>query len=367
LAASLLIAIGVALLLFVALASAPGALLRGLSASEDVISLCVPYLRLVMGSTVMMSVALMLESALRADRDTITPLLVTGVLTVIKISLNGVFIFGWGGGPQLGVTGAGLATLIAQGAGVTIFIALTLRRDADAPTALRPRDFRDLGPFYRPIVQIALPGIAERLVMNGAMLAYFAFIGTYGTVAAAAYTIGIRILSFSWIPGIGYSQAVATIVGQSLGAGNVASAERSGWRAARLALGTALVMGLVGAMARDPLARLFTVDPDTVVALIPFMLCLSIAQPAMQLHFTLAGVFRGAGDTMTPLWASLIGNWIFRVPLAVLCSVVFELDLIWLWIVLIFDHVSRAIWLLAAYRRGTWKTRLATVAPPRNA
>jgi Na+-driven multidrug efflux pump len=75
-------------------------------------------------------------------------------------------------------------------------------------------------------------------------------------------------------------------------------------------------MGGVGVAVREPLARLFTVDEDTVRALGPFMLCLSLAQPAMQLHFTLAGAFRGAGDTVTPLYASFVGNWLFRVPLA---------------------------------------------------
>ena len=357
LAASLLLSIAVAVLLFAAMAIAPDALLRLLSAREDVIALCVPYLRLVLASTVLMSVGLMVESARRANKDTITPMLVTGVLTVVKIGLNGVFIFGWLGGPELGVTGAGVATLISQAAAVAIFVGLTLWRPADEPDALRADDFRNLGPLFRPLVRIALPGILERLLMNGAMIAYFAFIGSYGTVAAAAYTIGIRILSFSWIPGTGYSQAVATIVGQSLGARDLAGAERSGWSAARLALGTAVVMGALGAIFREPLARLFTVDPETALALGPFMLCLSLAQPAMQLHFTLAGAFRGAGDTITPLYAGFVGNWVFRVPLATACALWLDLPLVYLWMVLILDHVSRAIWMVVAFRRGTWKKR----------
>ncbi|MDJ0790224.1 MAG: MATE family efflux transporter, partial [Myxococcota bacterium] len=357
LAASLVVAVGVSVVLFVALASWPVGLLRLLSAEEAVIAQCVPYMRLVMGSSILMAIALTIESSFRSDRDTVTPMLVTAVLTVVKIGLNGVFIFGWLGGPVLGVTGAGLATLVAQGVAVVIFVALTLRRDPEAPTALRPRDFRGLGSLYPRLIRIALPGVGERLVMNAAMVTYFAFIGSYGTVAAAAYTIGIRILSFSWIPGTGYSQAVATLVGQSLGAGDEAQAERSGRRAAQLAIGTAIAMGALGILLREPLARLFTVDGETVLALSPFMLCLSLAQPAMQLHFTLAGAFRGAGDTMTPLYSAIVGNWVFRVPLALLCAWVLELPLVWLWMVLILDHLSRAIWLAIAFRRGTWKRR----------
>jgi Na+-driven multidrug efflux pump len=92
-----------------------------------------------------------------------------------------------------------------------------------------------------------------------------------------------------------------------------------------------------------------------VLALGPFMLCLSLAQPAMQLHFTLAGAFRGAGDTVTPLYAAFVGNWLFRVPLAFLAANVWHLPLIWIWLTLILDHIARAAWLLLSFARGRWR------------
>jgi putative MATE family efflux protein len=357
LAASLVVSVGASLVLLLGIAAHPRPLLERLSAGPEVIALCVPYLRLLMGSTVLLSVCLTLESAFRADRDMKTPMRITLLVTATKLGLNVLFIFGAPalGVPALGVAGAGWATLLAQCVALGLFVWVTRRKPPEAPTTLRLPDFQGLRPYYRPLVRIALPGVGERIVMNLAMVIYFAFIGTYGTVAAAAYTIGIRILSFSWIPGTGYSQAVATLVGQALGAGDVARAERSGWRAARLALATAVVMGAVGALLREPLAALFTVDRETVAALGPFMLCLSLAQPAMQLHFTLAGAFRGAGDTVTPLYAAFVGNWLFRVPLAFLAANVLHLPLIWIWLTLILDHVARAVWLSWSFVRGTWR------------
>jgi len=357
LAASLIVATGGALVLLVAIAAHPTPLLERLAAEPRVIELCVPYLRLLMASTVLLSVCLTLESAFRADRDTKTPMRITLVVTAVKLGLNALFIFGEPslGIPALGVAGAGWATLFAQCVALALFVTVTRRKPADAPTTLRLRDFQGLRPYFRPLIRIALPGVGERIVMNLAMVTYFAFIGSYGTVAAAAYTIGIRILSFSWIPGTGYSQAVATLIGQALGAGDVARAERTGWRAARLAIATAVVMGALGALLREPLAELFTVDEATVLALGPFMLCLSLAQPAMQLHFTLAGAFRGAGDTVIPLYAAFVGNWLFRVPLAFLAANVWHLPLIWIWLTLILDHIARAAWLLVSFMRGRWR------------
>ena len=98
-----------------------------------------------------------------------------------------------------------------------------------------------------------------------------------------------------------------------------------------------------------------TVDEATVVALGPFMLCLSVAQPTMQLHFTLAGAYRGAGDTVTPLVASLIGNWVFRVPMAWVVTTVLHLPLVYVWVILFFDHTARAAWLLWRFRARPWQ------------
>lgn len=354
LAASLVLALGVASLLFALLGANPGALFTWLGADAKVADLGVPYMRLVMGSNLMTACALMLESGMRADKDTLTPMLVMVVLTAAKVVLNGVFIFGWLGGPEFGVSGAGLATMLSQGLALSIFIAISLARKKDAPCALRPADFRDVRAYLAPLLRVAVPGVAERLAINLAIILYFKLLGTYGTEAIAAYTIGVRVLAFSWIPGTGYSQAVATSVGQALGARDPVGARRAGRRAALLALGTALVMGGAGITFRETLASMFTVDPLTAQVLIPFMLFLSIAQPFIQLHFTLAGAFRGAGDTVTPLVAALIGNWTLRVPLAFAASYS-GADLTWLWIALIIDHCVRAGWLSYRFFQGDWR------------
>jgi Na+-driven multidrug efflux pump len=58
---------------------------------------------------------------------------------------------------------------------------------------------------------------------------------------------------------------------------------------------------------------------------------------------------------MTPLIAAAVGNWCVRVPIAVLLGVVFQVDVVWLWAVLILDHVARLIWLGTSYARGRWR------------
>jgi Na+-driven multidrug efflux pump len=180
----------------------------------------------------------------------------------------------------------------------------------------------------------------------------------------------VRVLSFSWIPGMGFSTASATLVGQALGAGDVREARRAGWRSARLCLIASGVLGLFFLLAREPLARFFVPNsPEVVDAMQPFMLMLALAQPFLALHFTLGGALRGAGDTVTPLWAAILGNWAFRVPLAYLFGMVLGLDVFWVWLTIIFDHSARAAWMAWAFWRGRWQQNLgastrAVVAAP---
>ncbi len=335
--------------------------LTWLGATPEVTASAVPYLNLILGSSVLMAVALLVESALRANRNMRTPLAVAIFVTVSKLGANWLLIFGNWGFPRLELVGAGLATVFSQVVAVALLLVFIAKAHRDSPVALRWRDWKAARTFRGEIVRIAVPSIAERLVMNGAMLIYFWVLGHYyGTVAVAAYTVGVALLSFSWIPGTGYAQSCATLIGQNLGAGKPREAVRIGWRSAGLALGTSVILGVVFAVNRTPLAELFTDDPVVVDALGPFMLTLALAQPFLQLHFTLGGAHRGAGDTWTPLVAATVGNWLFRVPLALACAIWWETSVVWIWIAIVFDHVSRAAWLTISFARQRWLYRLET-------
>ena len=347
-------------LLFTAIMlAAPGPLLGLLGATPDVVDAGLGYLQLVVGSSVVLAVTLTFDSALRANRDTRTPMIVAIVVTIVKLALNAVLIFGALGAPRLGLTGAGIATAVSQVAGLLIYLVI-FRRSAEAsPVAFRWRSLLRVSPITRQVVAVSAPGIAERIVLNLGLLSYFWVLSRYyGTLAVAAYTVGVPLLSFSWIPGSGYAQSCATLVGQHLGARDRAGARLTGVRASILSVGTAIPLGLLFGVFRTPLAELFTDDRAVIAALGPFMLALAVGQPFLQLHFTLGGAHRGAGDTWTPLIAATLGNWLFRVPIAVVAAAVFEADVVWVWYALVFDHLSRAALMLWSFRRGRWMSRL---------
>ncbi len=338
----------------------PRAFLGLLGAAPQVVALAVPYFRLTLGSSVLLALALTMESGFRASRNTALPLSIAAGVTLVKLGLNGLLIFGVLGLPRLGLMGAGIATLASQAAGLTLFFAMTRRRGRPESAALRitRADFAGARALVAETARVSWPAAGERLLINFALFIYYRVLSSYGTAAIAAYTIGVRVLAFSWIAPTGISIAAATLVGQALGARDVRVAARAGWRAARLSLLAASPLLVVFIVFRDWFARIFTQDPAVIAPLEPFMVWLGVAQPFLSLHFTLAGALRGAGDTKTPLWSAIFGNWIFRVPLALLVANVLHLPVVWVWGTVVFDHVTRAVWLTWSFRRERWARNL---------
>jgi putative MATE family efflux protein len=376
LAASLIVSEGVAVAGLLLAIFAPRTILGWLDATPDVIEIAIPYFRLFAGSMVLYGAAFMFESSLRAHKNTRGPMAIAFVVMTVKTVLSLVLIFGACGFPRLGLAGAGLATLGAHGIGLALYVLVSRQVAAsdarEATSSARPagfgtasgtvatfgvRDLRGLWPVAADVARVSLPSMGERLIMSMALLTYFKFLSDYGTAAVAAYAIGVRLLSMSWVPGVGFGAAASTFVGQALGAGDSVRARRVGLRALRQASIVMGVLGIAFLFLRHPLADTFTRDARIAECLSPFMMMLAIAQPFMGAHFTLAGVLRGAGDTVTPLVGAAVGNWGFRVPLAWIFAHLFGASLTFVWAALIADHFSRMLINGGVFLFGRWDTR----------
>jgi putative MATE family efflux protein len=312
--------------------------------------------------------AYMFESGLRANKNTRAPMAVAVAVMLVKALLSVVLIFGFLGAPRLGLLGAGIATIGAHAVGLVLYVVISraLARQGLRVTfgwadlrAARPASQRPGGHgVVAEVLRISLPSMGERLVMSLALLTYFKILSSYGTAAIAAYAIGVRLLSLSWVPGVGFAAAASAFVGQALGAGDSARARRLGFRAMGQALLVMCGMAVAFLFLRQPLARAFTSDQRVAADLAPMMLMLAVAQPFMGTHFALGGVLRGAGDTMTPFLGAAVGNLCFRVPLAWLFARVLGAPLAWVWSALVFDHLARLAVNGSVFLRGRWAQRV---------
>jgi putative MATE family efflux protein len=362
-AASVFVAGAVASLGFLLALAVPRQILGLLDAEPAVTDAAVPYLRYFAGSMVLFGAAFMYESSLRANRSTRGPMIVAGCVMTVKTVLSILLVFGLFGLPRLELVGAGIATFAAHAVGLLLYVGLSRAAAREGMVVtFGVADIRKMWTVAREVLWVSLPSMGERLIMSLALLTYFKILSAYGTAAIAAYAIGVRLLSFSWAPGLGFAAAASTFVGQALGASDSSGARRAASRALVQAIQVTSGVAIVFLFLRTPLAHAFTRDPSVAESLLPFMLMLAIAQPFMASHFTLGGVLRGAGDTVTPLVGAAVGNWGFRVPLAWLFTRFLGHDLVWVWAALIGDHVARTLVNGVVFLRGRWALRVgATV------
>ncbi len=300
-----------------------------------------------------LTLSLVFGSALRAAGDTRTPLAIGAAANLINIALGWALIYGRFGFPALGVAGAGIAATVAVTLQLPVFFWLWRSgrlRVAPAGATARP----DKAVMSR-LLHIGYPAAIEGILFQAGLWFFMRLLAPYGTEAVAAYNVGAQILAFSFLPGLGFGAAAATLVGQHLGEGDPAAAARSGWRSMG---GAILAMSSIGAVIigfAPQLAGLFGLSPLAAERTVDFVWILGAVQPLMAIEYTLGGALRGAGDTRFPLFAVFTGLFCFRVLPAAIAALVFHAPLNVVWGMLIFDYAVKAALLVGRFARGRWK------------
>ncbi len=331
----------------------PG-LLHAFGVEPHVVEIGTDFVRLIMLAIPPLSVIFVIASALRGAGDTRTPLIIGLVVNGLNVIGNWVLIFGHLGFPALGVRGSALAGAIAFSAGMLLGLAMLAR--GRLRLRLAWRDLRPDLTTIRRVLAIGSPAALEQLLMQIGFFVYLSFAARYGTDAVAAYFIGVRILSLSFLPGFGFATAAAALVGQNLGAGDARRAERSGWLATWMSVALMSATGVLAALFAEPIARLFVDQPSVVAGTVSFIYMLGVSQPLMAVDFTLGGALRGAGDTRFPLATVLVGFYGCRLGFAFVVVSLLHLGLAWLWAALIGDYVARAVLKAWRFRGGAWKS-----------
>lgn len=319
---------------------------------QDVFVLSVPYLRIMSICLPFFSLVVIISGALRGAGDTKTPMYVGAVATVIHVSVNYILIFGKFGMPALGVRGAALGSLISFG--IELLLLLYLLFGKRLVIRLGLKDFKIDQDRIMQIIRLAVPASGERIVMNVGLLLYAKFIVSFGTLALSGYQVGMQVLSLSFIPNDAFAIAAGTLVGQNLGAGRKEEAKRAGWIClgwALVAMGVLAVVFLGGARL---LASIFVSDPEVIRIAASFIKVVAICQVGMAVYFTLSGALRGAGDTKTPLYVTLLGMYGCRIPGVIIFTKVLGWGVTAAFSIMIFDYIIRVIAITIKYQKGKW-------------
>jgi putative MATE family efflux protein len=324
-------------------------LLRLLGLPENIMPQAVTYLQIYLSGMVIFFGYNGTSAVLRGLGDSKTPLYFLIVATVANIILDLLFVavFKWG------VAGAAYATLVSNALAFGLAIWWLNKTHK-----LIRIDFRGLG-FDREVFQhslrIGLPtGVQQTLVAVGA-LALMGIVNRFGTNVIAGYSVASRLDMLAVVPAMSFSQALSTFVGQNIGA-NKPERIRAGLIATLKMSGiVTIVTSLLIIFGGHLLMSMFTKDTEVIRIGDQYLTIVSAFYILFTLMFIYAAVMRGAGDTLIPMFFSLLSLWLIRIPMAWFLSEKLGETGIW-WAIPAGWFIGLAL-SYSYYKMGRWKKK----------
>ena len=289
-------------------------LLRMMGAGEDVIAEGQGFMAMLLGGSASILYLFLLNAAFRGAGDAPVALRSLTLANAINIGLDPCLIFGLGPFPEMGVTGAAVATTIGRGIGVMYLVYYLF--GGNGRLQLQLKHLLPAPQLMLRMIRISAGGIGQFLISTSSWIAIMRIVAMYGSAPIAAYTVGLRLIEFALLPAWGLGNAAATLVGQNLGAEKPERAERSVWRASKY---NAIFMAAIGIMMislAPQIVSLFSTEPEVIRYGTSCLRILGVGYPMYAVGMIIIQALNGAGDTTTPSVMNFICFWLLQIPLA---------------------------------------------------
>ncbi len=316
---------------------------------EELIPMATLYFNIYAGSLVFMFGYNATSAILRGLGDSKTPLFFLLISTILNIGLDLLFVvvFHWG------VAGVAFATAISQG--VSFFLSVWYLNKYHQLIRFSIKGISFDRTIFRQSLRIGIPtGIQQTLVALG-MLTLVGIVNQFGTNAIAAYTIVGRIDSIASMPAMNFSMALSTFVGQNIGANKIYRIKQGLISTIWMSLVVALAISIIAIFLGEYIVSAFTNEKEVIDIGKSYLTIVGMFYVAFTALFVFNGLLRGAGDTLIPMFITLISLWVLRIPASWLLSKQFGTVGIWWGI-----PIAWVVGLIVSffyYRTGKWKNK----------
>jgi len=306
--AALAVAIGVSGVVYAA------DLLRMMGASDGVVAEGQGFMAMLLGGSASILYLFLLNAAFRGAGDAPVALRSLTLANALNIVLDPCLIFGLGPFPEMGVTGAAVATTIGRGIGVAYLVYYLF--GGNGRLQLQLKHLSPEPQLMLQMIRISAGGIGQFLISTSSWIAIMRVVSLYGSAAIAAYTVALRLIEFAILPAWGLGNAAATLVGQNLGAEKPERAEQSVWRASKYNAIFMTAVGIVMILLAPQIVSLFSTEPEVIRYGTSCLRILGIGYPMYAVGMIIIQALNGAGDTTTPSVMNFICFWLLQIPLA---------------------------------------------------
>lgn len=330
-------------------------LLRLMGASEDVIAEGKGFTAMLLGGSASILYLFLFNAAFRGAGDAPVALRSLTLANAINIVLDPCLIFGLGPFPELGVTGAAVATTIGRGVGVIYLYHYLFA--GKGRLEFHTRHLAIVPALIRRMISISIGGIGQFLISTSSWIAIMRVVALYGSAPIAAYTIALRLLEFAFLPAWGLGNAAATLVGQNLGAGHPERAEKSVWRAAKYNVIFMTTLGIAMLVFAPEIVSWFSADADILRYGTNCLRILGIGYPMYAIGMIVIQALNGAGDTRTPSLLNFICFWMLQIPAAYWLATGVGFGPEGVFIAIVVAESLLTILGVIIFRRGAWKVQ----------
>ena len=329
----------------------PEQLMRILTNEETLIVLGSEYLRVIGISYVFSGIAQTFLAIMKNCGAVNMSTLINGVMVILNIALNAVFIFGLSGFPKMGIKGAALATVLATVVQFLWSVGYVLCRIRAVKFSLRSCEKKLFGRFW----QKAVPLLINNLAWGIGFSMYSVIMGHLGTDAVAAN--GIANISKNLVVCfcLGLGNAGSIIVGNRLGADRLQEAKEVGETLTKTAIIAGIVSGLV-LMALSPFITKMVDLTPTARGYLQKMLLISsyyIAGKSVNC-MTIGGIFAAGGDSKFGMLCDSVTLWCIIVPLGCICAFILKLPVMVVYFVLNLDEIIKLPVVYKHYKKYKW-------------
>ncbi len=332
-------------------------LLKLLNTPETIIDWCHQYLVIIFIGMAGGGLYNILSGVLRGLGDSVSALIYLLVATFLNIILDLVFVAYF----KMGVAGVAWATIIAQ----FVSAALSLYK------LTRMQDLFDMkkeylipDKFYSGrLIRLGLPSGVTQAIFSMSMIVVQSLTNSFGEMFIAANVIVMRIDGFVMLPAFSFGSAMTTYAGQNIGARQMDRVVEGAKKGTLVAMGISAVLTAIILLFGKHLMAIFTDTQELITLSNNMMRIIAVGYVLMEVTQCLSGIMRGAGDTVTPMWISIISSVALRIPLAyglVWLSKTPELpqgNCAMMYVSMLLSWSAGALLTFLVYRRGAWKEK----------
>ncbi|HKJ15893.1 MAG TPA: MATE family efflux transporter [Xanthomonadales bacterium] len=330
-------------------------LLLMMGASPEVISEGAGFTAVLLGGNASILYLFLLNAAFRGAGDAPVALRSLTLANGLNIILDPCFIFGWGPFPEMGVTGAAVATTIGRGVGcLYLFYYLFAGKGR---LAFGVRNLAISPSLIARMIKVSIGGIGQFLIATSSWIVVIRIVAMWGSAPVAAYTIAIRMVEFVFLPAWGLGNAAATMVGQNLGAARPGRAEKAAWMACRYNAIFMTAAGGIFFIFAPQIVGLFSSEPEILRYGTHCLRILGLGYPLYAVGMIITQALNGAGDTKTPSILNLIAFWMTQIPLAYWLATSVDLGPNGVFWAIVVSETLLTIMSVWVFRKGKWKTQ----------